>query len=413
MPPDLEPPPSPRAFKINAREGALPNDLAIRSTFAQLGAVKSLHRTADGVVVTLSTKNRDQTLAISSIKSVPVTCEEATSSKGTIYLSDFSSCTNAEIQEELPAGTSLLRRLPSRRDAEVGTSGRILLEFKLMTPPEFITLLCGLRLEVREHTPAPLRCRTCLTYGHHERTCDKEPRCGNCSGTGHVVTDCTANPKCTACGGPHAVTSTACRTWQTEREVNKIRISRNINSSEALKLVNKPRPHLPTVPPAAPVPAAPAPALTQSWASVAAGTQKTRPSQSSNSSDMFGPLISIMQQQTQMMTMQLGLLTELKKQNESILSLLSGLTHPPQPSSSGTPGRAKRPRTSTATTATPPTPSHNNTVQLKIPQLIHQSQPRESSLPSPVTPTVISLGRDTTGSPSSENAGTYDLAGKN
>lgn len=414
MPPDLEPPPSPRAFKVTANDGALPNDLAIRSTFAKLGAVKSLHRIADGVVVTLSTKDSAQALAVSSIIDIPVICAEATSSKGTIYLGDFSSCSDAEIKEELPEGAKFMRRLPSR-GADVNSSARILLEFNKLVPPEFITLLCGLRVEVRRHTPAPLRCRRCLAYGHHERTCSKEPRCSNCSGTGHVDGDCKANPKCQACGGPHAVTSTACRIWQKEMELNKIRISRNCSSSEARKLLNKRASTFPPLSTAAPGTAAPgpAPAPSQSWASLAAGTTTSTRShrQSPAQNDLQAQMWALMQQQFKMMENQICMLNELKKQNELILSLLSGQSNVALPSSSTSSGRTLRQRKTAVTPAT--SASSSSSTQRKLPQLIIQQQSPLQSPSTPQSPKVISLGRDTIASPSAPNVATFDFIEKN
>lgn len=332
--------------------------------------MKSLYRSANHCVVTLSSQSPVEVLSIRSINSIAVSCAEYTASKGTVFLNDFSTCSDAEIKNELPPGTSFLRRLPFR-GGSLDSSARILLEFNTMQPPQCVNLLCGLRLDVRTHIPAPLRCRTCLVYGHHERSCDKAQHCGNCGGTDHVEAKCTASPHCHACGGPHGISSTSCPEWQKEHTVNKIRFLQSTSTTEARKLASTSRPHPPDLPTTST--ASPNPNNAPSWASITTGLPATKVSQQHLQDADSTQLIALIRNQTKILENQLSIIVELKKQNDDILSLLSGLTNETaqeQPSSR----RILRPR-KTAVATPVPAPTSSSAGQRKDSQPVIQSQP--------------------------------------
>lgn len=121
-------------------------------------------------------------------------------------------------------------------------SARLLIEFQAPSVPSHVILNCNLRLEVRDHVPAPLRCRNCWTFGHHERACDAEERCGNCGQVGHQDGNCKSSPCCPACSMNHHVTSTNCAVWRKEMSINVVRVRQKTSSAKARRIIESPAP---------------------------------------------------------------------------------------------------------------------------------------------------------------------------
>lgn len=220
------------------------NKLALRGALTKYGSIKTISCYKEGFLICFNeVTDKGGLLSLRSVcdKQISISCDNV--SKGTVFCSDFMDCTDDEITAELPEGVSLLRRLPSRGSQSVEKSGRLLLEFPTASSPSHLLLNCNLRLEVRSHIPAPLRCRTCLEFGHHERVCgEKVARCGFCSQKGHSLADCTAkDPQCYACGMQHEISSSECMVWRTEMSVNTVRFRQGVSKAKARRIVNNPQ----------------------------------------------------------------------------------------------------------------------------------------------------------------------------
>ena len=88
-----------------------------------------------------------------------------------------------------------------------------------------------------------MRCHNCQKYGHHEDRCSKDPICTKCGQTAeHLENRCTNELHCVNCGEKHSADSKECQIWHKEKEILRIKFTRNVSFVEAWKLVEAPTP---------------------------------------------------------------------------------------------------------------------------------------------------------------------------
>lgn len=312
------------------------NKLVMRGALTKFGTLKTISTYKEGFLLIFSEiTDRDGLLAVRSICDKQVTISWDNVSKGTVFCVDFMDSSDEIISDQLPEGVFLLRRLPSRGSQSVLKSGRLLLEFSSSTAPPHLILKCNLRLEVRPYIPAPLRCRNCLEYGHHERACEvPEARCGYCGQSGHSTDTCTAEvPSCYACGMRHAISSPDCMVWRKEMSVNIVRLTQGVTSAKARRIVNGtqvPRPNtalLPDLQPiSAPVEVPTQPITTQpamSYANVTSNAALPPPSTQKEERSLSHTLESLICQQMSLLETLVAQNATIVQQNQQIIKLLS------------------------------------------------------------------------------------------
>ena len=93
-------------------------------------------------------------------------------------------------------------------------------------------------VNVEVYVPNPLRCYHCQVFGHHESSCNRQKVCANCGEDKHCSDDrnCDKTAKCVNCSGPHPTFSRDCPTWHKEKEILKIKYTRNLSFFEARKI---------------------------------------------------------------------------------------------------------------------------------------------------------------------------------
>lgn len=227
-------------FVAEAPNGATLTPLALRKALFAFGPLRScLPRRDGGILVTFSSTPVNLPVSITTnagVISLRPAHDPAAALKGTIYSSELIGTATKDLLDEL--GDQVVECQSLKTRAREDGSGRFLLTFP-GTVPDFVELSCGIRLSVRAHIPAPLRCRWCFKYTHHHRTCNDIDRlCHRCGQRWHGDI-CTAPPHCAACNGDHEVTSSDCPVWQRELGIKTISFTEKINFEDARTKYNK------------------------------------------------------------------------------------------------------------------------------------------------------------------------------
>ncbi|GFT94149.1 RNA-directed DNA polymerase from mobile element jockey [Trichonephila clavipes] len=94
-----------------------------------------------------------------------------------------------------------------------------------------------LNCRIRPYIPNPLRCFKCQRFGHSQTSCRGQLTCSRCASVGHSSTDCTLEPKCVNCTQSHPSDSKLCQKWKIEKQIQEIKINKNISYFEARRLI--------------------------------------------------------------------------------------------------------------------------------------------------------------------------------
>ena len=137
-------------------------------------------------------------------------------------------------------GVIAVKRFTIKKDHEVIETNTLLLTFNSITVPKTLRIFYQF-VPVDIYVPNPLRCFNCQRFGHHESDCpiDYCSVCEKC-GTGgfhHLASACPNPVKCVNCGLNHLSRSNVCEVWKKEKEIMKIKVTRNLTYLEARKIV--------------------------------------------------------------------------------------------------------------------------------------------------------------------------------
>ena len=160
--------------------------------------------------------------------------------RGVVRCPDLRACSEQEILENMrEQGVIAVRRIKIRRDGSLKDTNTFVFTFNTTVLPKQVKV-AFLRVSVDPYIPNPLRCYACQVYGHHENKCKKEEICANCGQPKHSAdeTDCKRPAKCFNCKEDHPANSKQCQAWHTEKEILKVKYTRNISFPEARKIVN-------------------------------------------------------------------------------------------------------------------------------------------------------------------------------
>ena len=117
----------------------------------------------------------------------------------------------------------------------------LLLTFKKIEVPKSLRIYYRF-VPVDVYIPNPLRCYNCQRFGHHEMNCPEDigSVCEKC-GMGnhdHITSRYKNETKCVNCGQNHLSKSTECEVWKKEKEIMKIKVTKNLTYLEARSLLN-------------------------------------------------------------------------------------------------------------------------------------------------------------------------------
>ena len=100
-----------------------------------------------------------------------------------------------------------------------------LITFGLSVLPRCVKL-AYLNIHVQAHIPNPMRCKR---FGHHRLNCRGQLTCARCGTEGHGDTSDEASPSCINCGEAHNAYSKDCPKWHKEKEIQRIKCTRNVS----------------------------------------------------------------------------------------------------------------------------------------------------------------------------------------
>lgn len=114
--------------------------------------------------------------------------------------------------------------------------------FKSDTLPENVTLMYQ-RFSVTPYIEKPWQCFKCQKFGHSAKFCKGKDICVICTGS-HNYKDCPSKGdntkrKCINCGGDHTANFSGCQKMIQEKEVQRMRINKNISYRDAVKLAKR------------------------------------------------------------------------------------------------------------------------------------------------------------------------------
>ena len=159
--------------------------------------------------------------------------------KGVVRCPDLKGVSEQEILEEMrEQGVINVRRIKVRHDGTLKDTNTFVFTFNTSVLPKQLKV-AFLRVSVDPYIPNPLRCYACQVFGHHENKCHREEIFANCGQAKHSAdeTDCKRPPKWFNCKEDHPANSRQCQAWHTEKEILKVKYTRNIIFPEARKSV--------------------------------------------------------------------------------------------------------------------------------------------------------------------------------
>ena len=186
---------------------------------------------------------RDNLLKTSTFFGLKVSVTEhksLNSSKGIIRDRMLKGDKETEIVDYLKEqGVTACTRFTIKKDHETVETNTLLLTFNTVDVPKSLKIFYRI-VPVDMYVPNPQRCFNCQRFGHHESNCpvDIGSVCEKC-GTGghdHHTSSCKNKPKCVNCGKEHLSRSNTCEIWKKEKEIMKIKATKNVTYLEAKKL---------------------------------------------------------------------------------------------------------------------------------------------------------------------------------
>ncbi|GFV53318.1 uncharacterized protein TNCV_1645501 [Trichonephila clavipes] len=202
-------------------------------------SVKRL-RSGDLLIEPTSALQTKSFLLAKSFLNSPVTVfphKSLNSCRGVISEPDLLGTSDSEILEGFSdQGVTQIRRITIKKDSTIVPTKHLILTFNRPKLPN--TIKAGyLNCKIRPYIPNPLRCFKCQRFGHSQTSCRGQLTCSRCASVGHSSTDCTLEPKCVNCTQSHLSDSKLCQKWKIEKQIQEIKINKNISYFEARRLI--------------------------------------------------------------------------------------------------------------------------------------------------------------------------------
>ncbi|GBM93400.1 hypothetical protein AVEN_151655-1 [Araneus ventricosus] len=199
-------------------------------------------KSGDLLVESSSLRQSEQLLSITKFGDIPITVSAHASlnyTRGVMSSDEFLMVSDSEFVSGLEAQKVIAaRRITLKRDGQIIPTRHVILTFDTPVLPKKIT--AGyISCDIRPYIPNPVRCFKCQRFGHTKTACRvSSALCSSCSEPGHKETICQNPEKCFNCKGNHASYSKTCPKWKLEKEIQSVKVTRNISIQEARKIVH-------------------------------------------------------------------------------------------------------------------------------------------------------------------------------
>ena len=211
---------------------------------SMIGTPKSVKKLKNGTLLVETTRKMQTDILLKSKKffNLPVEVKPhktLNSSKGIIRDTNLKGESEKNILEYLEnQGVTAVKRFTVKKGQDTINTNTLLLTFDSFVPPKSLKIFYQI-IPVDLYIPNPLRCFNCQKFGHHEDKCPVDPgsvceRCGM-GNHDHHTNHCKNPTKCVNCGGEHLSRSNECETWQKEKEIMRLKITKNLTYLEARK----------------------------------------------------------------------------------------------------------------------------------------------------------------------------------
>ena len=211
---------------------------------SMIGTPKSVKKLKNGTLLVETTRKMQTDILLKSKKffNLPVEVKPhktLNSSKGIIRDRNLKGESEKNILEYLEnQGVTAVKRFTVKKGQDTINTNTLLLTFDSVVPPKSLKIFYQI-IPVDLYIPNPLRCFNCQKFGHHEDKCPVDPgsvceRCGM-GNHDHHTNHCKTPTKCVNCGGAHLSRSNECETWKKEKEIMRLKITKNLTYLEARK----------------------------------------------------------------------------------------------------------------------------------------------------------------------------------
>ena len=147
-----------------------------------------------------------------------------------------------EIKNELKKQNVIdVKRITIKKQNEIIETNIYILTFNNPKPPLEIKIGYTV-VKVETYIPNPRRCHNCQKYGHLKQHCTRKQVCVKCGEQepNHIEESCKNSLNCNNCKGNHRADSKYCKIWEREKEIIKMKITKNITFPEARRLIENP-----------------------------------------------------------------------------------------------------------------------------------------------------------------------------
>ncbi|GBO16764.1 hypothetical protein AVEN_35240-1 [Araneus ventricosus] len=204
-----------------------------------IGEPKAVRKLKSGdFLIETSTQTKSFLLA-KSLLDIPISVvphKSLNSIRGVISETELRTASDSDILEGFASqGVIHAHRIHIKKGTESSPTQHIVLTFNKTELPK--SVIAGyLHCRIRLYVPNPTRCYKCQRFGHSKVACRGKQVCSRCASEGHSFTDCHAEPKCANCAQLHESNSKQCPTWHQEKQIQKLKVTKNISYIAARKL---------------------------------------------------------------------------------------------------------------------------------------------------------------------------------